>query len=522
MWQPTAAAHEVYRDLVTNHINEQIVTTFGYLGKKTLALVWVWGGQRFTYGNNLDMQITLLSELSGLINADTRSTSNNADYSMSMIEAIRKTEKYYNVDKYDIVKFSEKAATDLKTAKIQNQYGKDQTFVGEVNKIIKENGNYVFSTNILTNPAEQQTSYSANPSSKLVIFTPFSYEDDADTVLDGATRSPSAGPDPTKRYGYLLGPSMFNTLERSFQWAPPQQISQPTPAKTSNPVKRTRRNKGPKTPVTSNINKVSGPGGSVQGTSSASTNPGIRVQLDKVGPDKQILQQLESSSVLNLHTFLVPALVGIKPYDIVYVPSLNAQDTTDIEDWIVTSVDYNQTDGGVEVSITATRPYGTGATLMNETSGAKFLEKARTLTTLGSWESYAWGIDIPVAIPNENPVSSNTGFPAGRGPNGSDISSVVSGQSVIGSAIVAADGKSYVFQPAVRAIPFPEGGSGIIDPATNLDLRRENWLYYNPNKRTLEYYTNYNNSGVPTEKPTAILPANSEIVATDRKLLLRQ
>jgi hypothetical protein len=521
MWQPTAAAQKVYQDLVTNHINEQIVTTFGYLGKKTIALVWVWGGQRFSYGNNLDMQITLLSELSGLINADTRSVSNNADYSMSMIDAIKKTEKYYGVDKYDIVKYSDKAAKDLKEAKIQNQYGRDQTFVGEVNKIVKENGNYVFSTNILTNPSEQQNPQTKNPSSKLVIFTPFSYEGSEDTVLDGATRSPNLGPDPTKRYGYLLGPSVFNTLERSFNWAPPQQITQPTPAKQSTPVGGGKK-KPPsdKTPATNNANIVAENKGAVRGSSSASSNPGIRVQQDKVGPNKQILQQLEGSSALNLHTFLVPALVGIKPYDIVYVPSLNAKDTKDIEDWVVTSVDYNQTDGGVEVSITATRPYGTGATLMNPTSGEKFLKKAQTLTTLEKWEAYAWDIKKPAATPSKGPVSSSTGLPADFAVNGTNVVSVIddSTGNVIGAAKFDTNSQGVPVLSNVNGVKIPQnfdfsstdqpipvlGAPGetnklnFIDPLSLRRIGSENIILYDKRRDSLSLYASGNDLPVST------------------------
>ena len=388
MWAPTAAALEVYKDLTDNHINEQIVTTFGYLGKKTISFVWIWGGQRIVYGNSQEMQVNLLSELSGLINADTRSTANNADYSMTMLDAISKTEKFFQVDKFKLVKYSEKAAQDLKTTKIQNQYGRDQTFVGEINKLVRENGNYVFSTNIL--PAGGTSG--SEPTSKLVIFTPFTYEGDKDSVLDGATISPNTSPDPTKRYGYLLGPSVFNSMERSFRWQPPQQIMAPTAAKASLAV----TNKGKKekvvqpNPADKNHQSVAGSKGGARGPSRASSHPGVSIQQDKVGPRKQILQQLEATSTLTFHTFLVPAFVGIKPYDIVYVPSLAAKSENDIEDWIVTTVDYNQTDGGIEISVTATRPYGTGSSLMNKTSGNKFLEKAKKLKTLEDWEAYAW------------------------------------------------------------------------------------------------------------------------------------
>jgi hypothetical protein len=193
-------------------------------------------------------------------------------------------------------------------------------------------------------------------------------------------------------------------MERSFQWAPPQQTQMPTPAKTSTP-KRNKGKAGQKTPVNKQQEKASGVG-AVSGTSLAATNPGISVAVDKVGPEKQILQQLEAAAKLSFSTFLVPALVGIKPYDIIYIPALDAEGPEDIEDWIVNTVDYNQTDGGVDVSVTASRTYGFGGNLMNPVSGFVFLEKAKTLTTLEKWEEYAWCItpSTPTTLAGPVPI----------------------------------------------------------------------------------------------------------------------
>jgi hypothetical protein len=96
-----------------------------------------------------------------------------------------------------------------------------------------------------------------------------------------------------------------------------------------------------------------------------------------------------------MDTLMCPQLVGIKPYDIVYVPSLTG---SFIEDWIVQSVDYSQNGGNVSVGIQATRIYGLG-TPMNEEAANVFKTFAQTQgligenATLESWEKYAW--DLP-------------------------------------------------------------------------------------------------------------------------------
>lgn len=402
MWAPTAQAYKIYEDLLKEKIDSQIVTTFGYLEKKKVSLVWMWGGNGYTYGNTMALKVLLLSELSGLINSTVRSVANNVDKAMTMRDAIKTTEKLFSVDKFKLVTYTETAKKDLESNKIQNQYGRDQTFVSSINNIAKENGNYIFSTNIVSEKTVTGTGSitgRTETASKLVIFTPFQHEGNKDTVLDGQKRGYDEFPDPTKRYGYLIGPSLINTMERSFQWAPPQQENLSSPAKDSNPTKKAKtKGKKKKPPVNTQQEKADVPKGAVISPASAAPNPGIRVQRDTVGPDKKILMQQEAAAKLSFNTFLVPALVGIKPYDIIYIPSLNASGPGDIEDWIVNTVDYNQTDGGVDISVTGSRTYGTGGTLMNSTSGQKFLEKAKTLTTLEKWEEYAWIIEAPLEI----------------------------------------------------------------------------------------------------------------------------
>ena len=330
---------------------------------------------------------------------------------MTMLNAIKDTEKFYALENYKVVKYSETASNDLQKSKILSQYSRDTTFVSTINNIVRENGNYVYSTNIVSEAVasdSRKVTGNTETASKLVIFTPFTHEGSKDTVVDGAKREYNEYPDPTKRYGYLIGPSIINSIERTFRWAPPQQISTPTPAKAPVPRGKKAKDKA-RTPAQEQQNKAASEKGAVQNNALAASHPGISVAEDKVGPQKQILQQQEAAAQLSFSTFLVPALVGLKPYDILYIPSLNAKTVNDIEDWIVTSVDYNQTDGGVDISVNATRTYGLPGTLMNPASGKKFLEQAQKLKTLEDWEKYAWGIQNP---PSESDKDSFYNLPA--------------------------------------------------------------------------------------------------------------
>jgi hypothetical protein len=70
-----------------------------------------------------------------------------------------------------------------------------------------------------------------------------------------------------------------------------------------------------------------------------------------------------------------------------------------MEDWIVNSVEYEQSDGGVNLSIQASRTYGLG-TFMNPQIGKNWLYVAvNTLGLVGkygsieNWVRYAWSLD---------------------------------------------------------------------------------------------------------------------------------
>jgi hypothetical protein len=226
----------------------------------------------------------------------------------------------------------------------------------------------------------------------MVGFVPFIGEDNEE-VLDASSVQPGKSPDPAKRYGYLLGPSLISTMERTTNWKPPQQTNG-AQASTRPRVnkKQTLKQNGvnnaaavPK-PVAATQESFNTATSAPIGTSSA-LNLNVATNDKGKGVDLNNLKNQEQGSQLTFSTFMVPVLTGIKPNDIVYIPSLTGKY---IEDWIVQSVSYSQTDGAVTINVSASRVYGLVG-LMQERPGKLFKEKAAKLTTLEAWEQYAWG-----------------------------------------------------------------------------------------------------------------------------------
>jgi hypothetical protein len=383
-WNPSGPAWNVYQKFVSDKekIQEQIVIRFFYANGKSIPFVFVWAGQRFSYGNDMTVTVTLKTELDGFTNANIRSIAQAYDKDAKFLTAVEKTKKQYGVEEYKkIIRMSKQAEKDLGEATLKTYYAKDTTFGSAVSNLVEQNGNQVFASNI--------------GQANNTVLTPFSWEaqQKESEVVEAAPDLQL--PDSTIRYGFLLGPGIINTIERTMEWTQPQANTQNTPTSPTKPVpkkpsKPKANQQNPKSNPQVQQEKTSVKTSAPQGSALANPNPGVQNASNPNGPKKQELLQKEKGSTLSAQMFMAPVMVGIKPGDIVYVPSLQTEAAnTYIEDWIVTSVNYVQDDGNISISISASRPYGLG-NLINEKAGKKWRDKAKTLKTLDEWANYAW------------------------------------------------------------------------------------------------------------------------------------
>lgn len=394
-WNPTGPAMEVYESFLTSKelMATQIVIEFFYPNGKRMPLFFVWSGQSISYGNDMSVTVKMQSELAGLVNANIRNIAkvDDSKKGMSGLELIKYSQNQFGLDgREDLVTYQETALKDLEKAKFETNYANDSTFGAQIGNIVQQNGNMAMANNI--------------GKAGIVVFAPYSW-DKNNTVKNGATDIPVGKyPDPKVRYGYILGPSLINTLTRTFDWKPPQQTNSNTPSTQTKPTpSKDNYGKATATTPTQPQNAQSDTLKATQapvGTSNGRSTPGVG---NKDNPDqvpKQTALNEEKSSSLNLSTYCVPVLLGIKPQDIIYLPSLTG---VYMEDWIVQSVDYNQGDGRLEIGIQATRVYGSGAP-MNDPSAKAFLKFAKDNNlvgpnaTLEAWDKYAWTLGGPAQV----------------------------------------------------------------------------------------------------------------------------
>ena len=387
-WNPSGAAWNVYQKFVSDKekIQDQIVIRFFYANGKSIPFVFVWAGQQFSYGNDMSVHVTLRTELDGFTNANIRSIAQAYDKDTKFTNAAQRLSKQYGLDEYKkLIRLSKQAEIDMGKATLKNYYAKDVTFGSAVSNLVEQNGNQVFASNI--------------GQANNTILTPFSWEAQQKEPPEVVEAAPDLQiPDSTIRYGFLLGPGIIDAIQRTMEWTQPQANTQNKPTSPTKPQPKkpaaTASQQNPKSSPQEKQEKTSVPTSSPQGSALASANPGVQNANNPDGPKKQELLQKEKGSTLSANMFMAPVLVGIKPGDIVYVPSLQTDaENTYIEDWIVSSVNYVQSDGSISVSVSASRPYGLG-TLINEKSGDKWRKKAQTLKSLDDWAAYAWPTNL--------------------------------------------------------------------------------------------------------------------------------
>lgn len=388
-WDPTGPGAALYEWFVTNpdYMKKQITVEFFYPRGKKIVFFYVWAGQEINYGNDMTITVKLQSELAGLVNANQRNVAQAYDEKKGTgpVNVVDRLKNQYGVEKYpNIVQYNPLTLDYWNTVKIGTFYANDTTFGAAVAQLAKQTGDKVTPNNI--------------GGSNLVVMPPYSWKEG--DVLNGATDiGAGQSPDPKLRYGYILGPSIINSIRRETSLPPPQKTSTNTPNTQAFATKPDNQNySSPQSPETNQQASVKGPAAkptsSPLGTANGRANPGVGNVNNPSGPERQNALNQENVSKLSCDTLMCPVLVGVKPNDILFVPSLSGKF---MEDWEVKSVGYTQSNGNVTINIQATRVFGTSAS-MNEEASKKFLEFAKSQglvgpgATLENWDRYAWGL----------------------------------------------------------------------------------------------------------------------------------
>lgn len=400
-WNPTGAAIEQYEFFLKNFSDYSIIVRFFYLGGNSITFEFYWGGQSDTYGKEMEVNVKLVSLLDGLINANFYATvqASRNEKGISHADGVANLEKQFGISDLglDLIQYTDVARKDCSKALVKASYNDGSNFSDAVQNLVKDNGNNVFLNNI------------GRPNA--VVYTPYVWEGLRSKKNTVEFRSGVMGiePDPAKRYGYFIGPYIIESITRTNEWQPPQKsqeinatyarkalLAKQAKQRAAEAKREERRRRAAEAGRELSSNRSTSPSG-VYG---AKNSYNILSSGNEDGPVKQDYFTKERSAKLSMSTLMCPSLVGIKPLDIIFVPNLSG---TYMEDWIVSSVEYQQnSSGGVELSIQATRTYGTSEPMNSFVSDEWNVNAKDTLFTgatggtltgnglLDKWVEYAW------------------------------------------------------------------------------------------------------------------------------------
>jgi hypothetical protein len=382
-WNPTEPAYKIYEDCVLNKQDDDILIRFYYVNGPAIIFKFQYNGSNIVYGTEMSVE-TLLTTREGPKSSGVRASAMK-DYTQGKFNS--KGQDLYKSTQ-DIEKafgkpipllWQETAKLDAQKIFLASWQYKDQTYGAEIMNMATQAGMKIATTNVGTD-------------GQAAIFTPFTKE--GQESKDTVQFPPGAGGQikSEQRYGYIIGPGIITTFQRTMEY-PSQTKGQDA---VTQPTGTPNKGKPPNSSGSQNLKakedqaeaQKDAQSKSVANPSSPTVVKQNKYTKNDVGPENQQLMQQEEGIKFQAQMFMCPALVGIKPQDIIYIPSLRVGDSV-MEDYKVQSVSYAQDGAVVGVSVQATRSPGLNKP-MNEAAAKKFIQKADSLKTTEDWANFAW------------------------------------------------------------------------------------------------------------------------------------
>ena len=211
---------------------------------------------------------------------------------------------------------------------------------------------------------------------------------------------PGSSPESAKRTVHILGPGLMENVKRRQAYSSPQQAdtqggtSNKETAATETEAKRSQP-AGPSKSAAESSNKA--------GTTGPANKPKARTGTAEQGSEGKDVGRLALAQQLAVEMtadfIMVPQVVGMKPGDIVAIPSIKGP-ADYIEDYEIKEISYTQEDTGfIRMSISAWRPYLGKKNMLDAGSVATVQARCQSLTHADAWNKFYWRMGPEVAWP---------------------------------------------------------------------------------------------------------------------------
>lgn len=199
---------------------------------------------------------------------------------------------------------------------------------------------------------------------------------DAEQSVDQPTERPLAtevalGGD---SYGFLLGPGLVRDVTRGIQWGPGDGEKGGGSSSVSNTIPSLEE--GANAPEGFSAK-------SPQETVTEESNKQLEITLKGA-------REREGNYTMSGSCFMVPQIVGLKPRDFLFIPSLQGDY---MEDWCLSSVSYDYGASGPQISFQGFRvDLEPGQKMVDTSTYKEFSQKLSGLVSEEDWEAYYWRI----------------------------------------------------------------------------------------------------------------------------------
>lgn len=376
---------EALVDLKTNSPDKPITVTIGYEKGSFFSTFYQFAGLRFSTGHDMKASVTAVGLPKGAW------TDNKISYTM---------EKEIPLDQFpDFLK--KKCGDGCKAIKFK--------FVGQLaedakSKIkIKRNDIARTPHTIISDVMRAQgATVSVSDSvidGSLVFHYPLTLEKESEAGNDQpAVAAGQIEAVVGERKVFIIGPGLLNSFSRDQTFNLGQTTLRMGSSTQSSPASIQQVNKevaqegsAPQQEAANSTNSQGGTGGIA--------NPGQARSGTTTFSDKEkkalAAKAAKVTTKCSAEFFMVPYLVGIKPRDIVALPSLKVKgDDIFVEDWLVDSVNYSQDDNGViTVQIDGSRPYTGDVNIVDEKTLKAIQDTVKPLLFTGAWHEFYWNFE---------------------------------------------------------------------------------------------------------------------------------
>lgn len=373
---PSSAGMQLFA-MLKERVEEEIAVKIGYPNGNEVSWKFVYAGLSYTTGMSPKIAISTTSSVKGEWTDNKITFTSEEPIKLSELPELLQSKSGGKADKLNFVWAGK---TKEAAEKIEIQPNRiNQTPHNILTDILREHGMVA------------QVSDTAFDNTVVISYAPnMEGQLEAETV---EVVKGKASSEPAKRNVYIIGPGLMIDITRKQQFNLGQ-----------TETKGGSSNKDTKTSETES-SKVAGGGASAQSAATAAGAGGERT----VGPankpkarsekksdsgeskDARAAESKAQESTVDLSVPMLPYIVGVKPRDIIAIPSLKGPGEF-IEDWELTSVSYSQSsDGSIDISMSGRRVYTPGGVaMMDAATLAEVKAICATLRTPEKWSKFYW------------------------------------------------------------------------------------------------------------------------------------